>query len=84
MSGHSHNFVDTYDGLVGYGMDRSTDENTIRYYLQKFSDDQLMETILGRLSDEELKEIFMIINRLMKNHLNEKEYHDLFLKEEHP
>jgi hypothetical protein len=80
---HSHNFVDTYEGLVGFGMDRPTDEHTIQYYLQKFSDDQMMQSILGRLSDEELSEIFMLINRLMKKHLNEEEYHELFLKDEH-
>ena len=84
MDSHSHRFVETYDGLVGFGMDRATDENTICYYLQKFSDDRLMEAILKRCSDDELSEIFMLINRLMKKHLDEKEYHELFLKDDHP
>jgi hypothetical protein len=46
MATHSHNFVETYDGLVGFGADRNTDENTVIYYLQKFSDDRLMKTII--------------------------------------
>jgi hypothetical protein len=81
MMRHSHNFVETYDGLVGFGADRQTDENTVVYYLQKFSDDLLMKTLLKRLSDDELSEIFNLITRLLKAHLNDTEYHDFFLKE---
>ncbi|MGD8992351.1 MAG: hypothetical protein PVI00_12925, partial [Desulfobacterales bacterium] len=81
MMRHSHNFVETYDGLVGFGADRQTDENTVIYYLQKFSDDLLMKTLLRRLSDAELTEIFNLITRLLKAYLNDTEYHDLFLKE---
>lgn len=79
---HSHDFVETYDGLVGFGADRSTDENTVAYYLQKFSDDHLMKTLLRRLSDDELSEIFDLMTRLLKKHLSETEYHRLFLKKE--
>ena len=82
MTIHSHNFVETYEGLVGFGADRQTDENTVVYYLQKFSDDRLMKTIIKRLSDEELTEIFGLITRLLKNHLVDNEYHKFFLKEE--
>jgi hypothetical protein len=82
MTIHSHNFVETYEGLVGFGADRQTDENTVVYYLQKFSDDHLMKTIIKRLSDEELSEIFGLITRLLKNHLVDNEYHNFFLKEE--
>jgi hypothetical protein len=82
MTIHSHNFVETYEGLVGFGADRETDENTVVYYLQKFSDDRLMKTIIKRLSDEELAEIFGLITRLLKNHLVDNEYHKFYLKEE--
>ena len=82
MKRHSHNFVETYDGLVGFGADRETDENTVVYFLQKFSDDHLMKTLLKRLSEDELSEIFNMISRLLKQHLSEAEYHSLFLKEE--
>lgn len=84
MSTHRHQFVETYEGLVGFGADRRTDENTVVYYLQKFSDDALMAHLVTRLSDGELEEIFSLVNRLMKRHLTESEYHRLFLKEEHP
>ncbi|MBW2435391.1 MAG: cytoplasmic protein [Deltaproteobacteria bacterium] len=82
MKHHSHDFVETYDGMVGFGADRQTDENTVVFYLQKFSDDLLMKTLIKRLSDEELSEIFNLLTRLLKTHLSDTEYHDLFLKEE--
>ena len=80
---HSHDFVETYDGFTGFGWDRKSDENTVVCYLQMFSDDRLMEKIISQLSEEELEEIYSMINRLMRSHLTEQEYHRLFLKEEH-
>ena len=84
MKRHCHEFVDNYQGLVGFGMDHETDGNTVRYYLQKFSDDQLMNHLIPRMSHEELEEIFVLINRILRNHLTEGEYHCLFLKDDHP
>ncbi len=81
MATHTHRFVEDYTGLVGYGLDRSTDENTLLVYLQKFSDDALARLLVPRLSDAELSEIFDLVNRLMRRHLSEEEYHRLFLKE---
>ena len=81
MEKHSHNFVDTYDGLVAFGMDRTTDENTITYCLQKFSDDRVMELMRERLTDAEMEEIFNLITRLLKTHLSEEEYHECYLKD---
>jgi hypothetical protein len=78
---HSHNFVDQYSDFVGFGFNRSTDENTIVYYLQKFSDDALMEVIVKRLSDDDLAAIFDLLTALLKKHLTETEYHTLFLKD---
>jgi hypothetical protein len=81
MSKHFHEFVETYNGFIGFGLDRETDENTVICYLQKFSDDQLMALLRQRLSDGELDEIFRLISRLLKHHLSEAEYHHLFLKD---
>lgn len=79
---HTHHFVDTYSDIVAFGFDRETNENTIIYYLQKFSDDAFISTIIKRLTDEELEEIFNLLNKLMKLHLTETEYHRLFLKDD--
>ena len=80
-NGHTHDFVDSYDGLVGFGADRVTDEATVQVYLQKFSDDSFMKAILPRLTDDELEEVFDLINRLLVRHLKESEYHRIFLKD---
>lgn len=82
MAQHSHQFVETYDGLVGYGLNRETNENTLVYYLQKFSDDELMKVLMSRLSDMEMDDMFDRISALLGRHLTEEEYHRLFLKEE--
>lgn len=82
MTAHTHHFVENYGGLVGFGLDRETDESTIIYYLQKFSDDRLMETLIKRMSDEELEEIFSLLSRILHTQLSEPEYHELFLKDE--
>ena len=81
MSKHSHEFVEKYDGLVGFGLDRETDENTVICYLQKFSDDTLFSLLRKRLTDEELSDFFTLISRLLKSHLSETEYHQYFLKD---
>ncbi|MEN8243502.1 MAG: cytoplasmic protein [Thermodesulfobacteriota bacterium] len=81
MNDHSHSFVENYQGFVGFGFNRETDENTVVYYLQKFSDDDLMETLIKKMSDQELAELFNLMGRLMKKHLTEPQYHALFLKE---
>ena len=82
MAKHSHNFVEEYDGLVGFGLSREVDEHTLTYYLQKFSDDQLMALIRGRMSEEDMEEVFNLLGRLLKEYLSDEEYHTYFLKDE--
>ena len=84
MKKYFHEFVETYDGFPGFGWDRQTDENTLICYLQMFSDDQLLKHLVPRLGDAELEEVYSLINRLLKTHLDDGEYHRLFLKEDHP
>jgi hypothetical protein len=42
-----------------------------------------MEHLMSRLSDDEISEIFDLITRLLKKHLSNEEYHQLFLKDDH-
>lgn len=83
MTRHTHKFVEECNDLIGFGLNRETDEKTILYYLQKFSDDTLMENLLARLTDSELEEIFNLLTRLLRNHLSDVEYHRLFLKQDY-
>ncbi len=82
MKKDTHNFIQEYKGLGAFGMDRETDEETIMFYLQKFSEDSFLNTFIPRLPDEELEEIYLFINKKLKQHLIEEEYHTLFLKDE--
>lgn len=79
---HSHTFVEHYEGMVGFGLDRETDEKSLMVYLQKFSDDALLAALVPRLSPAELQDLFERISLLLKKHLKEAEYHRLFLKDE--
>jgi len=82
MGKHTHQFVEEYDGLVGFGLDRESDEATITYYLQKFSDDTLMSLLRERMSDEDMTRLFDLLTNLLKKYLNEAEYHSHFLKDD--
>jgi len=81
MSRHHYRFVEDYDGLVGYGLDRKTDEYTLTYYLQKFAEDRHIQLIRARMSDEDLETLFNQLTYLLKRHLSEEEYHEYFLKD---
>ncbi len=83
MTAHSHRFIETFDGFIGFGLNRESDMNTVIYYLQKFSDDRLMELLRDRLSDEDREAIFDLLSGLLRKHLSEPEYHRYFLKEAH-
>jgi len=74
--------VETYQGPVGFGLNRETDENTLVFYLQKFSDDALISVMKQRFSDQEMADLFDRLSGLLRGHLNESEYHTLFLKEQ--
>jgi hypothetical protein len=82
MGKHKHQFVEDYDGLVGFGLDRETDEKTLTWYLQKFSDDDHITLIRERLSEEDLKALFDLLGGLLKKYLSELEYHRVFLKDQ--
>lgn len=84
MNKYAHTFIETFEGFSAFGWDRETDESTVICYLQMFSDDDLLKHLIPKLSDGELDEIYSLINRLMKAHLTESQYHRLFLKEDHP
>ena len=82
MEKHSHQFVETYNGPVAFGLSREIDEASLIVYLQKVSDDQLMEVLRKRLTEVEILQIADVISGLLRRHLTEQEYHHLFLREE--
>lgn len=82
MGRHTHRFVEEYDGVVGFGLDREVDEATITWYIQKFSDDAHMALIRKRMSDADMEALFDLLGGLLRRYLSEKEYHDVFLKDD--
>ena len=83
MAKHQHIFVDEYDGMVGFGFSREVDEKSLIFYLQRFSDDDLVKALVPRLSDDEINQLFELMSKLMRSYLNDEEYHELFLKDDH-
>ena len=81
MATYSHQFVENYDGLMAFGLDRQTDEQTLTAYLQKFSDDHLLEVLLPRLNQDSLNRLFEEISTILRENLKHEVYHRLFLKE---
>jgi len=81
MKKDTHQFIQEYNGIGAFGMDRTSDEETIMFYLQKFSEDAFMKTLLPRLSQQELEKIYDWVNTYLKKHISENEYHSLFLKD---
>jgi hypothetical protein len=82
MSRNSHQFVEGYRGPVAFGLSREVDEASLIVYLQKFSDDRLMNVLRQRLSTEEIEKTVDWLTALLRRHLTDEEYHELFLGDE--
>ncbi|MCW7753730.1 cytoplasmic protein [Desulfobotulus sp. H1] len=80
---HSHRFIETYEGIGAFGLDRASDEETIAFLLQKFSDDTCLSALLPRLQESEIENLHNLIYTLLKRHFSEDEYHSIFLKDNH-
>jgi hypothetical protein len=78
---HTHEFVETWTGLLAEGFDRETDLATLEVYFQKFSDDEVMKRILPKLSQEEIERFFRLLEETLRRHLSHEEYHEFFLKD---
>ncbi len=68
-------------GEICFGLNRETDENSLRLFLQQFVNDELLAVLIPRMKDEDITETLNFITRLMHKYLQEKEYHQLFLNE---
>ena len=64
---------------ICFGLDRATDEQSLAIFLRLFSSDALLATLIPRLDDEEIEQLVDQLTGLMRKHLTEKEYHELFL-----
>jgi TorA maturation chaperone TorD len=64
---------------ICFGLDRELDEQSLALFLQLFSQEKLLEVLIPRLKEEEITGLVQQITALLQKHLEEKEYHELFL-----
>jgi TorA maturation chaperone TorD len=76
-----HNISDPDFRKICFGLNRQTDEQSLAIFLRLFSRDALLQTLIPRLSDAEINELVDQLTRVLRNHLQEDEYHELFLND---
>jgi TorA maturation chaperone TorD len=64
---------------ICFGLNRETDEQSLVLFLQLFSRQELLQTLVPRLSDEEINDLVHSLTGILRAHLSEAEYHELFL-----
>ena len=69
---------------ICFGLDRETDEQSLAVFLRLFSRDELLRTLIPRLADEDIIQLVDTVTGLLRKHLEEEEYHELFLCEGPP
>jgi hypothetical protein len=67
---------------ICFGLNRDTDERSLAVFLQMFTSAEMMDTLIPRLSDKDIDQTVNFLTMMMKKHLQENEYHTIFLGEE--
>ncbi len=66
---------------ICFGLDRETDERSLAIFLELFARPALQKVLIPRLSETEITALVDSLTQLMGRHLDETEYHQLFLGE---
>ncbi|MFP3982555.1 MAG: hypothetical protein ACLFV2_02550 [Desulfurivibrionaceae bacterium] len=66
---------------IALGFDRERDELSLAAFLLRFTSPTVLDTIIPRLKDEEINATLDFLTGLIRRHLEEEEYHSLFLDE---
>ena len=64
---------------ICFGLNRDTDERSLAIFLKLFSRNELLQTLIPRLGDDEIIQLVDQLTAVLRNHLQEEEYHELFL-----
>ncbi len=64
---------------ICFGLNRESDERSLAIFLQLFSRDELLQTLIPRLGEDEIIQLVDQLTAVLRNHLQENEYHELFL-----
>ncbi|PHR24615.1 MAG: hypothetical protein COA36_15100 [Desulfotalea sp.] len=68
---------------ICFGLTTELDQQSLATFLQLCGRPQFAEEFASRLSSEETTELVDHVMKLLRNHLNENEYHRLFLGDTH-
>ncbi|MDH5299158.1 MAG: hypothetical protein OEV91_09080 [Desulfobulbaceae bacterium] len=64
---------------ICFGLTRRLDEESLAIFLQRATGDALLRTLIPRLAEGEVAAVVDFLTGLMRGHLSEEEYHQLFL-----
>ncbi len=64
---------------ICFGLDPENDKRSLILFLQKFAQPALLETVINRCDAKDISSVLDLISNLMRKHLNDQEYHRLFL-----
>ncbi len=68
---------------ICFGLNRATDEESLAVFLRLFNKKDLSSVLIPRMTNDEIMRIVDLLTDIMHNHLQEKEYHELFLGDKH-
>ncbi len=74
-----HSSADQTATSICFGMNRDLDEQSLVTFLQRATSDELLDTLIPRLAEDEVAKVVDFLTGLMRKHLSEQEYHQLFL-----
>ncbi len=69
---------------ICFGLSLEQDQQSVALFLQLCGDRRFSEVLASRLSAEEIADLTDQIMFLLRRHLSEKEYHQLFLRDRPP
>lgn len=64
-----------------FGLNRDTDERSLAVFLQMFTAGEMLDVLIPRLTDNDISQTVDFLTQMMKKHLQEDEYHTIFLGE---
>jgi TorA maturation chaperone TorD len=64
---------------ICFGLSRTTDEQSLLLFLRLFTREELLQTLIPRLDEDEIMQLVRQLTGVLHKHLEEKEYHELFL-----
>ena len=66
---------------ICFGWDRTRDEQSLALFLRLLSREELLATLIPRLADKDITQLVDTVTGILQTHLQEEEYHELFLCE---